>query len=251
MTFFNRQDILRRTLAAYFNAHAGHLDDAEFIILDDGSEHRAATVAKEFSKRMNIKLFYRELKDDINPAVAINSAVRLASHEHIILTSSDVMPLTPVIQQFSKYTFLQNDYVSINCYSACKGAQDKINSLDTNSLTYVRDIQNMFQFKPKGPSIAGDDSWYSHPVYRPELLYFMSLMKKQFFWDIGGIDEDFRYGTAYEDTEFCHRLKKYNARAMWLLEGLSIHQYHYGNSENQEVEKWTRNRDIYFEKVKS
>ena len=249
-------------MAAYYHVHESNgqagdewpcrskvLQDTEFVIIDDGSEKRAEPIAKEFSNKMNIKLFYRELKDDINPAVAINTAVKLASHENIVLTSSDVMPLTPILSQLSRYTFSSNDYVLANCFNVSKVVQEKINALDVNSGTYTKDITTLIPFNQSGSAGPGYDCWYSHSKYRSAPLYFMALMRKEFFWAIGGIDEEFRYGTAYEDTEFCSRLVKHKANILFLLESLALHQYHYDNSINQEPEKWNRNRDIYFRKV--
>jgi glycosyltransferase involved in cell wall biosynthesis len=242
MTFFNRPEILRRTLQAYIDAHDGNLTDTEFVIIDDGSLAVAVPVVKDFVDQMNIRLFYRELKNDTNPAVAINSAVRLASHDYILLTSADVMPVTPVLHQLSSYKYSDNDYVLVNCYSLSRELQRVV------SLANIKDVPKLIKFKPKGPSIVGDDAWYTHSIHRPDPLYFMALMKKQLFWQVGGIDEDFRYGIAYEDTEFCHRLKKNGVNILFLLESLCVHQYHYTEPPDDPA-KWNRNRELYIKKT--
>ena len=260
IAYYNRPDYLRRTLSAYLNIHNYDLSMTEFIIIDDGSwdNLRAAPVCKEFSDRLDIKCFYRENKDDINPAVAINSSVRLASGEIIIIANPETMPVTPIIHQINLGAdFQDNQYTPVSCYSVDGWKQNGINVLDINSPTYVEDILKIVELKPQQANEEGVDGWYSHPVYRPVLFYFMAVMKKEYFWKLGGIDEDFRYGWGYEDTDFVKRLLNDQPLLLTLPGATCLHQFHYyyQNEGNQYVRPYTtvwegrqRNERLYLQK---
>jgi len=257
MAYYNRPDYLRRTLVAYYNIHRGD-PGCEFIIVDDGSRDdlRAALVAKEFEYKLDIKVFYRENKDDINPAVAINSSVKLASEEIVIITNPETIPVTPIIYQLNSDQFQDNEYIIVPCYSIPLQSQNAINQIDVNNEDYVKEVLNFINFNSRGPEFEGDDAWYSHSIYRYVLFYFTAVIRKKYFFDIGGIDEEFRYGWGYEDTDFVERLQINQPKISFLTDAVCLHQFHYNNSEvtrddRTRYEGVRRNRELYLLKKES
>lgn len=252
MAYYNRPDYLARTLAMYVEQHGKNiLQYAEFVIVDDGSsdEHRAAKVAEKFKKYLNIRVYYRENKDDINPAVAINASIGLAKNKLVVITCPEIMPATPYLEAITDVA--HNDYLLVPCYSVSQDRQKIFESIKDS--TSLKNITSTMFTNPMPIRNDGDDGWYSHPFFRPVLFYFTAAITKDFFFEIGGIDEAYRYGWGYEDTDFVERLKLHKPNIRWKDNELCIHQNHYVNSDASrpdpvKIAGWERNRQLFAEK---
>lgn len=78
--------------------------------------------------------------------------------------------------------------------------------------------------------------------------FFLALDKQQFM-EIGGYDELFQEGYAWDDTDFVHRLVDSGCTYL-KVSGKIIHLYHSRKRKGLEKssessELWTRNRDLY------
>lgn len=252
MAYYNRPKYLERTLALYYEVHEHKLKDVEFVIVDDGSEddHRASKIIKKFDNKMDIRLFYRENKNDINPAVAINTSVMLAKNNRVIITCPEIFPATPYLHHIPKYIF-KNDYYLIPCYSISQERQKTLESFSEYS--EINNILPHMVTRPVAIKHDGDDGWYSHEFFRPVWFYFTAMIRKDFFFTLGGIDEDFRYGWGYEDTDFVERLKKSDPYIFWMNNDYCIHQNHYDNKnasrpDKVKIEGRSRNRALFEQK---
>lgn len=256
VAYYNRPEFLRRTLQAYYNSHGSEIQDCEFVIIDDGSntELLAEPVVNEFKDRLNTKTFYRTDKDDLDPAVAINMSVNMASSDLILITCPETMPGTPFIKNILNRDIQDDEYLMIPCYSVSQEFQKSINLLDLCDKNYTNNVLNTVKIIPKSHTVAGGEGWYSHPIYRPTLFYFCSILKKRYFLEMDGIDEDFRYGWGYEDTDFTRRLLLRNPKVTWLESEICFHQNHYNGDANRnntiQAEGLALNMRLYEEKKK-
>lgn len=254
MAYFNRPDHLRRTLAAYLNVHGGAVP-AEFAIVDDKSDPglEAQPVADEFRDRLDIKVHYRADKDDVSEMRTINDSVRMASGEIVIVANPEALPCSPIIHQIrSISTRLKNTYLIVPCYSVSPERQRMISSLDCGSATFVRDILARMEFSPRGAMTDGDDAWYEHPVFRPRGYFFTAAMRRDEFLDMGGVDEDFRFGWAYADDDFRRRLEVKGVSFVSLGDAVVLHQYHYDSQTDRGTDRAAlleRNRQLMLRKA--
>lgn len=252
IAYYNRPEYLKRTLSLYYILHQERIKDYEFIIIDDGSRNdlRASLITKEFEDKMDIKVFYRENKDDINPAVAINASIKLAKNDTILITCPETFPASPFLYEINKQIMNINEYLLIPCYSIPVNSQLEIEKLDLSDINGILKCINLY---PRIVNSEGDDGWYSHPQFRPVLFYFAAVIKKRYFFHIGGIDEDFRYGWGYEDDDFCRRIKLNGTKISWLSNSFCLHQYHYTNpnttrQDDIRIEGWRRNKELFDKK---
>ena len=256
MAYYNRPEFLRRTLQAYYNISKSIIKDCEFIIVDDKSsiDALAKPIANEFKDKLNITVFDRIDKDDINPAVAINLSVKLATSDTILITCPETMPGTSFIEHILNRDIKNNEYILVPCYSISQEIQNKINLIPLDDENYIKHILEIITINPISHKFAGGDGWYSHPIYRPALFYFCATLKRKYFLEMDGIDEDFRYGWGYEDTDFVRRLQLRNPTITWLDSELCLHQNHYTNNASRpnqvQVEGTIRNKKLYENKEK-
>jgi hypothetical protein len=70
------------------------------------------------------------------------------------------------------------------------------------------------------------DSWFTHPIYRPIPYNFLSVMTIQDMKELGGFDERFAEGHAFDDTDFLARVEKKKMKVNIVEKPYCIHQFH-------------------------
>lgn len=128
-----------------------------------------------------------------NCSKALNIGVRNARYPHIIISSPEVMPLTPVLEQLEKL-------------------------LGSNVVCQVFDEKE-----------NGDRSWsLVNRRYRSRTpgYYFLAMFNKKDIEKINGWDEEFMKGYAYEDADFGNRWVRANLPFMVRDDIQAVHQYH-------------------------
>lgn len=127
-----------------------------------------------------------------NPSMALNLGVKHAAYDHIIITSPEVMPLTPVLEQLAA-------------------------RIDENIICQVfdehpdghRDVLVSTTFRSDSPA-----------------MYFLAMFQKKDIEAINGWDENFMAGYAYEDNDFGARWVRAGLPFSVRDEIQALHQYH-------------------------
>lgn len=164
----------------------------EFII-----PTRSAPQLRRYLDKHNLNKDVRMIpyvhKKGFNCSKALNIGVRNAKFPHIIITSPEVIPLTPVLKQLESL-------------------------LGSNVVCQVFDENQ-----------NGDRSWslVNHrPLSRTPGYYFLAMFNKVDIEKINGWDEEFMKGYAYEDADFGNRWVRANLPFMVRCDIQAVHQYH-------------------------
>jgi len=208
MPYWKRPEELKRTLESY-----EQYKDIEIIVVDDGSWD-----TEDFTIRLPKK------DNALNPCVPINRGVEIASGEVIVLTGPEVTHRKPVLDKMKEelertgpkgYVIAATwsiQYKRWNCHSAVN------------------------HHIPGG--------W---PVPPGSGFHFCTMMYKNFFNEVGGFDEDYREGQAFDDNDFLWRLHKHNA-IFKMRDDLIVD--HYPTKTIWPEGGWERNRKIFESKWK-
>jgi GT2 family glycosyltransferase len=119
---------------------------------------------------------------------------------------------------------------------------------------------SFFEFLPKQCFFDGDDGWYNHSNYRPEAFHFCSAITKKDLYDLGGFDERYADGYAWDDNELVHRIKLKKMNIDFIDNKVALHLWHYGNDENRTTfdlhsrnqnfwVKWKKNESLFKNKT--
>ncbi len=240
MAYFNRPDLLRRTLWAYYHLH-GADRPYEFVIVDDKSDDdlRAEPIADELADVMDMKLIYRQHKESVNASVPVNVSVRESSGEILIITNPETMPLTPVLDQMVQARQvlggMGGKYVVTPCYSVSLENQARLSTLDVRNPDLIAATAEAIVPEARAACFDGDSGWYEHPVYNPRAFYFLAGMLRSDFVDMGGMDEDFANGWGWEDDDFLRRLQLKGTDVMSLPDSVCLHQHHYSSRASEKA----------------
>lgn len=141
----------------------------------------------------DVRLLPYKVERGFNPSKAFNLAVREAKYDRIIITSPEVKPTTPVLEQFEA-----EPDKNIICQVWDENEHGKI----TESLV--------------------------HPGYRSDnpAMYFLAVFNKKDIEHINGWDEDFMKGYAYEDNDFGERWVRAGLPFEVREDMKGVHQYH-------------------------
>ncbi len=209
--YWNRKDQLVNTLWSIEQ----YRHDIEIIIVDDGS-----TDGVDITGLANDHIRVITLKDKtwINPCIAYNVGFAEATGDVIIIQNAECVHMGDIIGHVDK-NITKNAYITYGCFS--------INEALTKRALAGEDINVLIR-----PSTNlhidrwGGTGWYNHTRFRPEMLHFCTAITKEDLYDLGGFDERYANGSAYDDNDFIMRIKRKGMDARIVDNPFVVHQHH-------------------------
>ena len=225
MAYYNRRPLLFNTLRGI---ETQKNEGLEIVIVDDGSasEHEIFDVCDLFD--LNIKLFRINPEDKkidcphfptrLNSCIPYNLGFSKATGRNIIMQCPECIHNGNVVEYVKQHS-KRNRYLVFSCYSINEGVLDSImQGVDPSSV--------ILPTNDKKPDANGANGWYAHSVFNPTMLHFCSSMNRDDLYDLGGFDERYANGLAYEDNELLMRIRKKNMKIIGIDEPFVIHQFH-------------------------
>jgi glycosyltransferase involved in cell wall biosynthesis len=252
--YYNRKLAFWRTLKTI---EKSEFKDFEFIVVDDASDsnQRVEDFAEKF-KFMKLIRIEPQNKRHINPCIPFNMGFGKARGDIVIIQNPECMHMGDVLS-FVANNSKENQYLVFSCYSLGEMTSNKLGLVDFNSpaVNFELDIINTVGgFVNRNCDDVGRyDSWFAHPVYRRTCFNFLTSMPMKDLRDLGGFDERFAEGFAFDDTDFVSRVQKKGMDIKIIEKPFCLHQYHppfLHHVSNFRV-KELRNKQLYEEAVKS
>jgi len=219
--YHNRKKLFLNTLESIKKSN---YKDFEVIVVDDCSsdEHRLEDIVKDYPFLKLIRL-EKEDKWYVNPCVPYNIGFKHAKGDIIIIQNPECYHHHDILSYVEK-NLKNSDYFSFSCYSLDQVSTDNIeNTLNTDFIIN------------KAISYDGESGWYNHSLYRPVGYHFCSAIHKDQLEDLGGFDERYAHGIAFDDNEILFRIKKKGLNFKIIDEITALHQWHYSSNNYQNV----------------
>lgn len=226
-TYYNRKLELYRTLKSI---ERSNLKDFEYVIVDDASsnEHRLEDLVEQF-KFIKLKRIEPEQKTYYNPCMPYNLAISLAEGDIILLQSPECIHVGDSMQHAVDNVKYGN-YIVYSCYSLGRSESSMLNHLDYNldDVSFESQLSSLIRgFREISCDNGGRfNSWFTHPVYRKLTFNFLSAMTMKDMRELGGFDERFADGFAFDDTDFLERIIKKKMTIDIVRRPFCIHQFH-------------------------
>lgn len=182
------------------------IKDYEVIIVDDASPNPVyCPKAKIISIPKKDKWWH-------NPCIPYNMGFKEAKGDIILIQNPECMHVGDVLKHVTN-VMRPNLYLSFACYA--------INEKQTNFLRMGRMpvIENRVFGKDK-------NGWYNHPEHRPKAYHFCSAIMKADLDKIGGFDERYANGVAFDDDAFIRSIKRAGMDVEIPINPYVIHQFH-------------------------
>ena len=239
--YYNRKKIFEKTLQSIENSE---VKDIEVIVVDDGSreEERLEDLIDRFPFLKIIRL-EKENKWYLNPCIPFNIGFRQVKGDKIIIQNPECFHKDDLIK-YTLENLQDNKYLSYGCYS--------VNEEKTQNILNSELDLKFFEFLPKRCSFDGDDGWYNHSYLRPEAFHFCSAITKKDLYELGGFDERYAEGYAWDDNELVHRIKMKKMNINFVDHKVALHLWHYGNDENKTTfDQHSRDQNFWIKWMKN
>jgi len=237
MAYYNRKKLLINTLNS-FNTFYKQRQDLEVIIVDDASDpqEQVDDLVKNFSFAIEIVKVDPGEKTWVNPCIPNNMGFARASGDVIIIQNPENIHRGDIIKSVET-NIRENTYLNYACYSIDKKITNKINPRFTIPVNQEIAHKN------------GTNGWYNHSKIKPMGYHFCSAILKKNLYELGGFDERFANGVAYDDNEFLWRIKHKPMIIRYLDSPFVIHQFHESVTPPERVPKSMRINYQHYEKT--
>lgn len=217
--YYNRRELFIRTLDSI--SKTKYNGDFEVIAVDDGSttEERLEDLTKDYPF---LKVIYLDpsKKWYHNSCIPFNIGIRSSKGDKIILQNPECYHYDDILLRTSEELDDKN-YLSFSCFSLDNYTTNHFEKIfNSNYLTSLISQNNY------APTADGDAGWYNHSKYRPNAYHFCTAITKKNMNILGGFDERFSLGIAYDDDEFVERVKRI-VKIKFLDNTIVLHQNHY------------------------
>lgn len=227
--YHNRKQLFYNTLKTI---EKSSVKNFEVIVVDDCSdeEHRLEDLVVEFPF---LKIIRLEKKDKwyVNPCIPFNIGFKKASGKIIIIQNPECLHVGDVMEAASKIE--ENEYYSFSCYSINKDTTEKISNKGDLNQESILEVINP---EPRSINHDGDNGWYNHSVYRPFRYHFTSVIHNKKLKELGGFDERYAKGIAYDDNEFLVRIDRMGLKSKIINQPFVVHQWHYSSNNYQNMD---------------
>jgi glycosyltransferase involved in cell wall biosynthesis len=188
MTSYRRVPQLRVTLESIYRQDY----PVEVIVVEDGDD---GGETKRVCEEGGAIYLQRKNRPDLiwsNPSVPTNIGLRAATGDIVILQSAEVKHTGDLIRELS-------------------------NRVDDSNAVFP----SVMALNEDGT----DNMWYVHSQYRRLPFFFCGAMKRKWFNELRGLDEDFKLG-GFDDNDFAARLGYAGVRFDYEDDLLALHQWH-------------------------
>lgn len=218
--YYNRKTLFIRTLESI--AKTSSTEKFEVIAVDDGSreEDRLENLVPIFPFLKVVRLDPKK-KWYSNSCIPFNIGFKLAKGDKIIIQNPECLHFNDIIK-FTNENLKSDEYLSFGCYSLDKQTTDNLDEI----LLEENQIDNIIENFNINTEQNGDSGWYNHSLHKPVGYHFCTAITKENLVRLGGFDERFSLGIAYDDDEFLKRIKmilKINFVDSYIV----LHQNHY------------------------
>jgi len=215
MSYYNRKKLLENTLKTIVKQDYKNL---EIVIVDDASSEleKINNTIKKYD--LNIKLIEinKLEKNWINPSIPNNIGFNKATGDVILIQNPECMHHGNILKYVEK-NINKNTYLNFSCYS--------LDQITTNVIEYD---DTVIKIDDKIAHENGTNGWYNHTIYKPTGLNFCSAITYEDLYTLGGFDERYANGLAYDDNEFLFRIKNKKMTIKYIDYPFVFHQFHEG-----------------------
>lgn len=219
----------------------------EIIVVDNASKDNSLSFLEELKTDLPLKIIENTKNESFS--IANNQAARMAKGDYLLLLNNDVKPTYGWLNQMM-YTAITRDNIgAVGAKLVYPYSPDSTHNKSKSFQIQHRGIV----FKEKSgiirPYNLSNGDIFSvedeSVVERAAVTAATLLVKKEAYWQVGGLDEDYNYG--YEDVDFCLKLLKEGYKNIYCPKALLFH-YEFG-TQSKNKHREIKNRRLNNQKI--
>jgi glycosyltransferase involved in cell wall biosynthesis len=237
MAYYNRKKLFIETLKSICRTSC---QDFEVIAVDDMSseEERIEDLVSQFPF---LKVYRVDKKICGNSCMAYNMGIAKATGDIIVLQNPECLHVHDVLSYMEK-NVNDTNYITTAVYSIDERIQ--------KVLPIILRGEGFEDFMKSLPQCFVENyiGWYNHSKHRPCYFHFCAGISKSNMDKLGGFDERFVNGIAFEDAELIYRIDCLKLKKIIADDMLVIHQWHpvvYDLNNKIYRNLYRKNRNLY------
>jgi glycosyltransferase involved in cell wall biosynthesis len=242
--YYNRKQLFFNTLKSIEKSSLK--SDLEIIVVDDASrdDQRIEDFVDKFN--LDIKLLRIEKADKwwTNPSIPFNKGFKMVTGEAVIIQNPECVHMGDILKAVND-NIQENVYLNFGCYSVDEKITSNITHISKNEFNESKVKYYIEPMINRSIVRDGETAWYNHSKYRPHQLHFCSAISKKDLYELGGFDERFANGIAYDDNEFLARIKRKKMTINMIDSPFVIHQFHGNTNYTAKINLFNKNRDVF------
>lgn len=215
-SYYNRKKLFYETLKSISKTKYSNF---EVVVVDDGSDkhERLEDLKNEFGFLKVIRI-EKEDKWYKNPCIPFNIGIKSLTGDIIILQNPECYHVNDILT-YAYENSNDSNYLSISTYALDKKLTAKFLKIENKKEFFQKLPQQEFV----GETLLG---WYNHSKYRPVYYHFCSIMTKNSMNLLGGFDERYADGIAFDDNEILERINRLKLNTIICDNVSVVHLYH-------------------------
>jgi hypothetical protein len=196
MPYYDREYHLTSTLRSFLIKYSER-KDFEIIVVEDyknilNEDHHKKLLNVINDKNfipLKIKHLQNFGKIVFSPTILFNQGAKESSGEILVITNPECYHETNILKGFDE-EFAINKNIYVIC--ACQSVNMQYNTSVNEDGSTHKEPTGFYHF----------EQWYQHSVYNNRRLNFCSAITKENYFKIGGFDEKYADGIAFDDDDF-------------------------------------------------
>ena len=219
----------------------------EVIVVDDGSNEESRIESLNGISGLNMKIIRVEPENKTwhNSCVPFNMGFEAVTGDIVVYQNAECLHVGDVLKAAAE-NVSDNHYVSFACYSVDVMGLHDINKINMRKPDYATKINAVIQ--PTNDAHPANDclnGWYCHSVYNPCAFHFCAAMTAQDLKALGGFDQRYAGGLAYEDVEILRRIRGRGMSVNIIDQPFVVHQAHEPTDYKGKQKYFQRNQHLY------
>jgi len=224
--FYNRRELFLTTLKSI--AASPHKAAVEIIVVDDAS--RAAEQIDDVPDLFDLDITVVKVRHEDkwwqNPCIPFNMAFNRARGDVIVIQNPECVHCGDILGTVLKQ-IRANTYLNFGCYSADQELTRRVQAVDFTAPDLRSAVKRAL--KPmvnRGTVVDAETGWYNHSQYKANWLHFCSAITQRDLEELGGFDERYANGMAFDDNDLLTRIIRKGMVVKVVDEPFVIHQFH-------------------------
>jgi GT2 family glycosyltransferase len=210
-TYWNRKAQLANTLRSI----AQYNNDVNIIIVDDCSTDGEDIHCFETDK---ISVITLKNKTWNNPCIPFNIGFSLVNSDIVLIQNAECYHVGDIIGHAIE-NCKKGTYISYGAFAIKKHLNQ--------ALTDSKDVASFIKpYMDSCTAESKDCAWYTHPTLRPAAFHFCAAITREDLYELGGFDERYAAGSAYDDNDFVLRIQNKRMKVEIAYPPFVIHQWH-------------------------
>jgi GT2 family glycosyltransferase len=243
--YYNRRILFETTLRTI--ARSRLAAQTEVIAVDDASrdDQRIDDLGSRFGVQLRVIRVLPEAKWWCNPCVPFNIGFQESRGQIVILQNPECLHAGDVLTSAFE-AVRPGRYVTYGCYSADAATTAKLAAIDFEGANLAEDIRRSLEpMTHRGSIEDGESAWYNHSVFKPTNLHFCAAISRSDLLALGGFDERYALGVAFDDNEWLARVRRCGLDVITLDNPFVVHQYHGKTNYAANPAGYVRNASLF------